>query len=274
MRHRVEAPRAGKWTEQDLDFLRENYRKVSNQVIAEELGKTESAIKAKAGVLGLYQSRKWTPEQLRLLNENYADIQTGELANLIGRDIDSIYKKATKLGIKKSEAYTAEKRRLERERLSASGVAHRFPKGHVPANKGLRRPGFTVGRMAETQFKKGQRSINWKPPGSTRIDTEGYILVKVAETGLFQWRFLHQDVWRLHHGRQPKGFCVTFKDGDKQNCEYSNLKLIPQAENMLRNSIHKYPAEVVPTMVVLSELNKEIRNATQKQNGRSSGSFV
>jgi hypothetical protein len=262
------------WTVDDLEYLRGHYRKIPARIIAEKLRRSETAIKAKAAILGLQQSRRWTPEQLRLLKEKYPDMRTQDLAKLIGRDVGSIYHKVNKLGLKKSEAYIAEKKRLEVERLLQHGAAHRFTKGSVPPNKGLRRPGYAPGRMAETQFKKGQRSLNWKPPGYSYVSKEGYVLVKVAEKGLFQWRFLHQDVWRLHHGRQPKGFCVAFKDGDKLNCEYTNLKLIPQSENMLRNSIHKYPVEVVPVMATLSELNKEIKNATQKQNGRSSRSFV
>ncbi|CAN5356598.1 hypothetical protein BH10ACI2_BH10ACI2_00430 [soil metagenome] len=119
--------------------------------------------------------------------------------------------------------------------------------------------------MGETQFKKGQPARNWRPPGSARIDKEGYILVKVAEIGKFQWRFLHQDVWRLHHGTPAKGMCVTFKDGNKLNCEYPNLELISQAENMLRNSKHNYPPEVVPALAALSQLNKEISKYEQEK---------
>ncbi len=209
--------------------------------------------------------RIWTADDIAEFVRLYPDTPTAELAQRLDRTVESLYGMASKLEITKSDAYLAEKKRQERERLTKAGVAHRFPKGHVPSNKGLRRPGWTSGRMAETQFKKGQRSINWKPPGSTRIDTEGYVLVKVAETGLFQWRFLHLDVWRLHHGPRPKGMCIAFKDGNKSNCEYTNLELITQAENMLRNSIHKYPPQIVPALAALSELKKEISKHEQEE---------
>lgn len=48
-----------------------------------------------------------------------------------------------------------------------------------PFNKGLRRPGWHVGRMRETQFRKGERSgiaaKNWRPIGTIRTDPDGYL---------------------------------------------------------------------------------------------------
>ena len=38
------------------------------------------------------------------------------------------------------------------------GRKYEFKPGNVPANKGLRRPGFAPGRMAKTQFKKGHKN--------------------------------------------------------------------------------------------------------------------
>jgi hypothetical protein len=207
----------------------------------------------------------WTAEDIERLRRFYPDGDNAELCWVFGVTLTALYGAARKFGVGKSEEFLERKRQEEARRLRVSGKSHRFQKGSVPANKGLRRPGWATGRMRETQFKKGQRPPKWRPPGSTRIDTEGYVLVKVAETGLFQWRFLHQDVWRLHHGRQPKGMCVAFKDGNKLNCEYSNLELITQAENMLRNSIHKYPRAIVPVMAALSKLNREIRNYGTKE---------
>jgi len=58
------------------------------------------------------------------------------------------------MGLTKSAAYLASPAACRLRKGDNVGAARRFRPGHVPANKGLRRPGWSTGRMAETQFKK------------------------------------------------------------------------------------------------------------------------
>ena len=67
-----------------------------------------------------------------------------------------------------------------------SGNDTRFKKGQVPPNKGTHP--VTKGRMAETQFKKGNRPHNWRPVGSER-NVIGLVEIKVAEPNV--WKFKH-----------------------------------------------------------------------------------
>lgn len=124
------------------------------------------------------------------------------------------------------------------------GAAFRFPKGHVPANKGLRRPGWTAGRMADTQFKPGQRGGRWMPLGSVRINSYGYRDRKIADTGYppRDWRADHLLLWEELLGPVPPGQCVCFKNGDKTDVRIDNLQLLSRAERMRRNSFRtNYP---------------------------------
>lgn len=122
-----------------------------------------------------------------------------------------------------------------------SGLTGRFEKGHVPANKGKHPP--TVGRMAETQFKKGDLPHNTKPIGYERINKGGYVEVKVKmrpsnpfcnDNFVLKHRFL----WETANGPIPKGHKVIFADGDKTNITLDNLLLITDAQMARLNQNH------------------------------------
>lgn len=116
-----------------------------------------------------------------------------------------------------------------------NGLTGRFKKGHVPANKGTHPP--TVGRMGETQFKKGGLPHNTKPIGYERITKDGYIEVKVKmrpSSPLCNDNFVlkHRLIWEKARGPIPKGCKLTFLDGNKRNCSLENLALITDAEHL------------------------------------------
>jgi len=129
--------------------------------------------------------KPWTRAELRALRKLYPNARTADLVAHFKRSAVAIYGAAQKLGIRKSAAFHADAKRSGRfDKLSRTGVPFRYPKGHVPANAGLRRPGYAVGRMAETQFKKGQFPVNKDPGfyviGALRVNTDGYIDMRVS----------------------------------------------------------------------------------------------
>lgn len=116
-----------------------------------------------------------------------------------------------------------------------SGLTGRFKKGNVPANKGTHPP--TVGRMGETQFKKGHLPHNTKPIGYERISKDGYVEVKIAMRrsdvgGHNNFKGKHILMWEKHNGPVPEGYIVTFKDGNKLNTDINNLALLSRAEHL------------------------------------------
>lgn len=128
-----------------------------------------------------------------------------------------------------------------------NAVAHRFQKGQIPHNKGLRRPGWFRGRMRETQFVKGITPPNTVPVGTlVRIsggNSDGYYKRKMADSpgpGLsrFGWKLEHVRIWEEKHGPLPRGHIVVFKDRDRSHLTLKNLECITLAENMRRNTIH------------------------------------
>lgn len=229
--------------------------------------------------------KPWNAHDLATLREMYPDRPTVEIAAKLGRSLSNVYVTARRLGLKKSEAFLAS----EASGIIGPGKAHdgrgaafRFPKGHVPANKGTRRPGWAPGRMRETQFKPGSRrgaaAQNWKPVGTVVPGADGYLRIKVRETEPGEatgfrnpeaWPQLHRHVWEQHHGPVPDGHIVVFRDRDRTNCAIENLELISLAENLRRNSIweKRYPAELTSAIMQLGQLKRRIRERSRASHG-------
>lgn len=213
--------------------------------------------------------KPWTPREIAILRKMYPDAYGKDIARRLGTSVCRVYSKAASLGLSKSAAFYARQHVNEAARLRQHGCAHRFQKGLVPANKGMRRPGFAPGRMAETQFKKGHFPFNRDPDfhviGALRVNADGYIDMRVSfEPGSRGWRGLHLILWEDVHGPIPAGHCLIFKDGDALNVELENLELITRAENMRRNSIHNLPEPLHSAILQLGRLKRRINRENRR----------
>lgn len=216
--------------------------------------------------------RLWAVEDDARLRREYPDMPTVELARSLGRSARAVSARAFTLGLHKSAEYLASPAAC-RLRGDDVGKRYRFPKGNIPANKGLRRPGWHRGRMKETQFKKGERSgvavKLWKPIGTERISKDGYLERKVNNDLPLQarWRAVHLILWESAHGPLPKGHAVRFVNGDKRDIRLDNLALISRRDLMARNTLHTLPKPLAQTIQLLGALNRQIRrrqDATQQ----------
>lgn len=221
--------------------------------------------------------RLWTAEELAIVRELYPHVKTAKIAERLGhgRTTAKVYAIANKLGLHKTAEFMASPDASRLRRGDNVGAPYRFPKGHVPANKGLRRPGYAPGRMAETQFRKGQKPWTYKyEVGDLRLNTDGYVDMKISDTakGAMAWRALHTILWEDKHGPVPPSHAIAFVDGDKLNVWYDNLTLITRAELCRRNSIHNLPAALRRTINQLGALKRRIRREEQDR-GSARSSF-
>lgn len=214
--------------------------------------------------------RRWQDEEIALLERDYPNTSTKTLSRALRRTESSVYARAGLMGLRKSEEYLAGPDACRLRRGDNVGAAYRFPPGHVPANKGLRRPGWSRGRMAETQFKPGKHPHTWKPIGSIRYSKEGYLQRKVSDTGYppRDWVGVHILMWSEANGPVPKGFVVSFKDGNKAHLSLDNFALISRQELMRRNTIHNYPPELVDVIRLGAAVKRKLRSIHEKHADR------
>lgn len=218
-------------------------------------------------------TRKYTELERRYVRRYYPHVEAQVLADKLNRTLWGIYGVARQLGVGKSAAFML----AQSERVK-NNHATRFKPGHVPHNKGKRH--FAPG-MEKHWFKKGIVPHNKKKIGSTRVDTEGYVLKKITES---KWELLHKLVWAEAYGSyNTKTHCLWFKNGNTQDVRLENLELITRAESMSRTHnednfiISKYLGvkdkkrqqlikENLPGMVKLKRaellIKKKLRNET------------
>lgn len=141
-----------------------------------------------------------------------------------------------------------------------SGNSGQFQKGQTTWNKGKK--GLTHG--SSTSFKKGNVPKNHVPVGTERYTTgDKYVKVKIAEPN--KWQFKHLLVWEKYFGSVPKNHTVIFIDGNRNNCDISNLLLATRAEllQMNRNKMGSAPAELKPVIQTMSKLEVQVFQKTK-----------
>jgi hypothetical protein len=228
------------------------------------LKRTETAVKSRAKLLGLQSGRRhiWTPAEDKVLRARFPHEKTASVAKDLGLDTQQLFVRARRLGLSKTAKYLASPDACRLRRGEHVGKAFQFPKGHVPANKGLRRPGYAPGRMASTQFKKGQAPHNGRLPiGAIRLNADGYYEKKIASdrVGALNYRALHRILWEDANGPVPPGHVVAFKDGEKLNCVLENLELMTMADNARRNVMwRKMPKELASILALRAAVQRQI----------------
>ena len=186
---------------------------------------------------------------------------TAAIAKDLGVSLSKIYNKAWNLGIKKDPLYL---RSTQFPKGYLGGKASQFKPGHKPHNKGKQISAEIYEKVAPTMFKKGNKPHNTKPNGTInlRADKTGrlYQYIKIKDS---HWELLQRHVWTKANGEIPRGSVVIFLDGNYLNCELSNLKVITRKENMARNTIQRYPAELQEIMKLTCKLKRKTNGKQQ-----------
>lgn len=212
-----------------------------------------------------HSRRFWSAKEEARLIELYPDTPMPQLIEAFGRPDHSIYNKAHALGLSRSDAYLASEHACRLRREDNPGIEHRFKPGQAAWNKGTRfDPG---GRSAETRFAPGSLPHNNVPVGTERITDDGIRQRKVRDDGPAhrRWKSVHSILWEEAHGEIPAGHLVVFRDRDPKHIEIGNLELVSRAENMRRNTIHRYPPELKSTIRQLSKLKRAISEASSEK---------
>lgn len=95
------------WTYKELDILRLNYGRMSDEELAKKLKRTPGAVQTRANLIGIQKPKEefWTPQKIKLLTDFYDLMFNRNLALWLGVNERTLRRKANELGLKKSEAF-------------------------------------------------------------------------------------------------------------------------------------------------------------------------
>lgn len=202
--------------------------------------------------------RKYSQEFLNQILADYQTMSTREVALKYGLSASKVHGIASIRKVKKNPEYMKDMLARTSKNLTESGKQHRYKKGEAPWNKGK-----YMRVSVATEFTKGQMPHNYRPVGSERITKDGYMERKIADPK--KWKGVHIIVWEEVNGPVPPRHKILFKDNNKLNVSIDNLLCVSNEEVMKRNSIHRYPTEIVQAIKTISKLKKTIRNHGKKQ---------
>lgn len=222
--------------------------------------------------------RRWTEDEDETLRINWPRFPAFLIAHVLGRGRASIYRRASQLSLKKADDFENQPlAKLWNGADDPASIAARFKPGSVPANKGMRRPGWSPGRMKETQFKKGRPAIesrNYVAIGTEKVEPKRNLLMRKVtdDPTIFpaqRWRPVHVIVWEEAHGGVPPGHIVVFKPGQKTyealQITIDRLELVTLAENMRRNSFHnRYPPEIKELLYLKGRVTRRVNKRTKE----------
>jgi len=100
------------WTEEETNFLIENYHNQSSKQISQHIGRPVGTVSSKAAKLNLKKDSEWSDIDIEILKNNYYEKTNLEIQKLLSnRTISSISTKAQELGILKSREINRSLRR-------------------------------------------------------------------------------------------------------------------------------------------------------------------
>lgn len=192
----------------------------------------------------------WTTEEIEFVRKVYPDYTNNEIVKML----------KDKFGIETN------RRRLQNLKTIYNFKNKKvnkgcFKKGKTPWNKGRPMDPETWEKVKATAFKKGNTSWNTRPVGSERIQSDGYVYVKIAEPNT--WELKHRVVWEKHNGKLEEGFNVVFLDGNRQNCSIENLRAVSRRHCATMSKKQRWKVgepEIVDTSINLTMLESKIHH--------------
>ncbi|TSI19906.1 HNH endonuclease [Bacillus sp. HY001] len=186
---------------------------------------------------------QYTIKQKMFIEEHVAGRTSGELTRMVNEHF------GIELTIEQIRGF---KKRFKLK----SGLNTRFAKGNIPFNKGKK----GCGGWEPTQFKKGHTPHNHKPVGTERVNSDGYVDMKIADPN--KWRAKHLIIWEEVNGPLPKGHAVIFGDKNRRNFNLDNLILVShkQLGSLNARGLIQDNADLTRVGVVIADIHQAVND--------------
>ena len=254
-------------TPANIEYINLHRLTMSGSNMAKSFGMNKGVVNRYMRVNGLAVSKKLHHEFIaaglnnksssdeatdKLLSEVYLTVPVKTIAKQINRSGTFVSRRLKQLGLV-----------IPAELIAECKKSGRFQKGNVSFNKGRKQSEYMtpegILKGMEFRFKKGNISFNAKVNGelSDRVDSSGYAY-RYIRISAAKWELYHRVVWQEANGTIPIDSIISFKDGNRLNCELENLELITKRDNVIRNraGFLILPTELQTTKLLLTKIKK------------------
>lgn len=243
------------WTEQQIQFIEENYPNTSVKFCAEKLAIKPWSIKAKAAKMGLkVLAFRITPEQGDFITVN-RHLTPTQIAKHLGLSWSKVmgYIYRNQLSPRTFTVYSASEIEFLKNNYTtfswkeigdAIGRSHDSVKNKAKCLniQRTKAQGWAIqDRLStNTRFQKGQLPACTLYDGATsdRTDNQGitYRHIRIAKS---KWVLMHTHNWEKQNGPVPDGMVLRCKNGNQLDCRPENWEPVDRATHLELNSGRK-----------------------------------
>lgn len=205
----------------------------------------------KLGLKKFNSMHKYTKEEDTFLKDNSPILSRQELTDAFNArfglniDISAITVRSLKLGANASTTGQFEKGGCPWDKCKGGRDEYMKKYSAVPGRN---------------RFEKGHTPVNIRKVGSKRVDaTTGKILVKQSDGS---WKSISLLTWEKYNGAVPKGYHLLSVNGDVNDTDIKNLRIVTNATQILlmSNNWHKSGAEIFDAGVAYARLYFTLRD--------------
>ena len=256
--------------QKEMDFIYDNYPKHGAAWVANRIGKKREQVKNFASRNHLKRTNfyhAWTESETKKLIDEFPNRKTEFIANELNLPYHIVSNKAYRLRLKKTNEFMKQfGNRLD----GIKGSDFRFKKGHIPANKGKKMPSEVYDKTKHTFFQPGHT------PVTTKYFGKPYLRIRKRKDGYIEkvW-FIQESTNKTSaylsylcrtNGIDMQGKIPVLKqDFDNSRAPtLQDIEVITYEENMQRNSLYRYPKELVRLIKVKGALQRQINKIDNK----------
>ena len=111
------------WTEDEDEFIKKNYSKLTYKEMANFIKRTPKSISERAKRLGITINREWTEEEIRIMEKYYIELGANKIIQYLpNRTIQEIMAKAAKMNLIRNKKWTNEEKEIIKKYYPAMGT--------------------------------------------------------------------------------------------------------------------------------------------------------
>ena len=240
-----------RWTEEEDNFIKDNYLIMSAKDIASTLNRSVQVIHTRASRLNCTKnnSNNYTPEIDDFILKNSKTMSNKEIADYFGLLEHNIVYRKKVIGCdvnKGSKKYTDEMDVFLKENIKNYTIPELVELLNKKFNINVNLNGVTqhlqaIGVYRELSYNERSQLHHTKLTKynlNDEIIKHGFVMVKVKNdihANHKNWKEKHHLVWEKSIGEIPNNYSFGFLDGDTTNCDINNLYIYPKKWSVFLN---------------------------------------